>query len=150
MAWFLFIDESGQDHRESPYEVLAGVAIKDETLWGLITELHDAEIAHFGRRYSKGFGELKGKKILKAKTFSHARLNCEVLPNEVPQLSREVLDDGAKNNSVRHLKALALAKIGYVTDVFSMCSARQCRIFASVVETDAPATALDGLRKDYT
>jgi uncharacterized protein DUF3800 len=29
MAWFLFIDESGQDHREAPYEVLAGVAIED-------------------------------------------------------------------------------------------------------------------------
>jgi len=32
MAWFLFIDESGQDHGASPYEVLAGIAISDEAL----------------------------------------------------------------------------------------------------------------------
>lgn len=30
MAYFLFIDESGQDHKSSPYEVLAGIAIE----WG--------------------------------------------------------------------------------------------------------------------
>jgi hypothetical protein len=65
MAWFLFIDESGQDHKESPYEVLAGVAILDADLWDLIKELHDAEIANFGRRYTDGARELKGKAILK-------------------------------------------------------------------------------------
>ena len=31
MAFFLFIDESGQDRRNSPYEVLAGVAVEDIT-----------------------------------------------------------------------------------------------------------------------
>ena len=34
MAYFLFIDESGQDHRDSPYEVLAGVAIEDRDAKG--------------------------------------------------------------------------------------------------------------------
>jgi hypothetical protein len=29
MSWALFIDESGQDRRQSPYEVLAGVAVED-------------------------------------------------------------------------------------------------------------------------
>jgi hypothetical protein len=65
MAWFLFIDESGQDKHESPYEVLAGVAIEDRTLWSLVKEIYSAEIAHFGRRYSPGLRELKGKKIPK-------------------------------------------------------------------------------------
>lgn len=149
MAWFLFVDESGIDHRESPYEVLAGVAIKDEYLWDLIKELHDAEVSHFGRRYSSGLHELKGKKILKAKTFHLASLNCQVLPHEVRELAKQNLDNGAVNNSVRHLKAQALAKIAYVSDVFSICNSYDCKLFASVVETDAPATALDGLRKDY-
>ncbi|MGH7038969.1 MAG: DUF3800 domain-containing protein [Stellaceae bacterium] len=149
MAWFLFIDESGQDHHDSPYEVLCGVSIQDETLWGLIRELHDAEVAHFGRRYSGGARELKGKKILKKKVFRHAGLNCGVLPHEVPELSKAVLDNGATSNSVRHLKALALAKIAYVSDVFNICSNSGCRVFASVVENDAPKTTSDGLRKDY-
>lgn len=121
MAWFLFVDESGQDHRESPYEVLAGVAIEDRVLWSLIKELHDAEISRFGRRYSAGERELKGKKILKAKTFRLATLNCEVLPHEVASLTKECLENGMKNATVRHLKAQALAKIAYVSDVFSIC-----------------------------
>jgi len=149
MAWFLFIDESGQDHKESPYEVLAGVAIKDDSLWSLIKGLHEAEISHFGRRYSAGARELKGTKILKRKTFSLAQLSCQVLPGEIPILAKESLDDGARYNSIRHLKAQALAKLGYVSDVFSICRDKQCKVFASVVEIDAPQTAGDGLRKDY-
>ncbi len=150
MAWFLFIDESGQDHRDSPYEVLCGVSVRDETLWRLITELHDAEIASFGRRYSGGARELKGKKILKTKVFRHAELNCSVLPHEVPELSKQALDDGAIHNSVRHLKALALAKIRYVSEVFNVCANHECRVFASVVEKNAPQTTREGLRKDYS
>jgi hypothetical protein len=149
MAWFLFLDESGQDHQNSPYEVLCGVAISDEALWGLVQELHDAEIAHFGRRYSGGTRELKGKKILKRKVFRHAELNCEVLPHEVPDLAKPILDNGAPNCNVRSLKALALAKIAYVSDVFKICSTTGCRVFASVVENDVPRTSRDGLRKDY-
>ena len=149
MAWFLFIDESGQDHKESPYEVLAGVAIEDEDLWDLIKELHDAEIAHFGRRYSAGARELKGKKILKKKVFSHAQYEGDMLPNEVPALAKESLDDGGVYSSKRHQKALALAKIAYVTNVFSICASYECKIFASIVSPDAPPTAGGGLRKDY-
>jgi hypothetical protein len=149
MAWFLFVDESGQDHQASPYEVLAGVAAKDETLWTLIRALHDVEVANFGRRYSDGPRELKGKKILKKKTFQLASLNCEVLPQDAPGLAKEALDDGAHNNTVRHLKGLALAKLDYVSEVFSLCRSHGCHVFASVVETDAPRSSLDGLRKDY-
>ena len=75
MAWFLFIDESGHDRKEAPYEVLAGVAIEDAFLWGLIAALHDAEVKHFGIRYSQGNNALKGSKILKRKVFSR-RLEC--------------------------------------------------------------------------
>jgi hypothetical protein len=149
MAWFLFIDESGQDHKESPYEVLAGVAILDADLWDLIKELHDAEITNFGRRYSDGERELKARAILKRKTFTKARTGHQILPNEVPSLAKLVLDDGATQGSERNIKALSLAKISYVTDVFSICERHECRIFASIVHPEAPQTAGGGLRKDY-
>jgi hypothetical protein len=150
MAWFLFIDESGQDHKESPYEVLAGVAILDSDLWDLIKELHDAEIAHFGRRYSDGEREIKAKAILKKKTFSRARdQDHQILPHEVPVLAKAILDDGATQGSPRNIKALSLAKIAYVTDVFSICESYECRVFASIVDPKAPPTTGGGLRKDY-
>lgn len=132
--------------------MLAGVAIKDEDLWNLIKELHDAEISHFGRRYTEGEDrEVKGKKLLKRKTFSRAQmpLNSPVLPHEIPALAKEILDDGAVNSSLRHQKALALAKIAYVTDVFSICGNYGCKVFASIVDLDAPQSVSGGLRKDY-
>jgi len=67
MAWFLFIDESGHDRKASPYEVLAGVAVQDRFLWILVNELHEAELAIFGRRYSAGNDELKGLALAKLK-----------------------------------------------------------------------------------
>jgi hypothetical protein len=148
MAWFLFIDESGHDRKASPYEVLAGVAVRDRLLWPLVNELHEAEIRLFGRRYSAGSGELKGTKILKAKVFQHARLNVPVDPLEVSTLAKSALDDGSKAG-IRELKGLALAKTQYVGAVFNLCDKHSCRVFASVVETSAPATTSGGLRKDY-
>jgi hypothetical protein len=148
MAWFLFIDESGHDRKASPYEVLAGVAIQDRFLWSLVNELHEIEVATFGRRYSAGNGELKGTKLLKTKVFQQARLNVAVAPHEIPSLAKAALDDGAKAG-IRELKGLALAKLRYVEAVFTLCEKFMCRVFASVVETDAPSTTSGGLRKDY-
>ncbi|WP_419610434.1 DUF3800 domain-containing protein, partial [Thiolapillus sp.] len=72
MSYMLFVDESGQDLRKSPYEVLAGIAIEDRDLWNLICRVQDAELEFFGRRVSDGLLELKGKKLLKRKTFRQA------------------------------------------------------------------------------
>jgi hypothetical protein len=73
VSYFLFIDESGNDKRESPYEVLAGIGIEDRNLWNFIQALQDTEVQFFGRRMSRGGLELKGKKLLKKKTFRHAQ-----------------------------------------------------------------------------
>ncbi|HWA91775.1 MAG TPA: DUF3800 domain-containing protein [Rhizomicrobium sp.] len=148
MAWLLFIDESGHDRRLAPYEVLAGMAVRDYHVWNLIKELHNAEIRRFGRRYSAGTDELKGKKILKNKVFHHVVLNAPVSDEEIPILAKKALDDGA-SSSVREWKALALAKLAYVNDVFALCKRFRCRVFASVVEVAAPRSNSDGLRKDY-
>ena len=148
MAWFLFIDESGHDRLASPYEVLAGVAIRDHVLRELIARLHDAELDSFGRRYSDGHRELKGSVLLKRKVFRHGALSAELDLADLPALARAALDDGASANA-RMLKALALAKLDYVATLFDTCVQFGCRAFASIVETDAKPTAGKGLRKDY-
>ena len=148
MAWVLFIDESGHDRKASPYEVLAGIAVRDRDLWPMIGALHQQERTWFGGRYSSGPAELKGRNLLSSKVFRHARLNSEINREQIPPLARAALDDGA-TATVHHFKALALAKLGYVGGVFEICERHRCRAFASIVETDAPYTATDGLRKDY-
>ena len=148
MAWFLFIDESGHDRRASPYEVLAGIAIHEQTLREVVDRLHEAEIHTFGRRYSGGNRELKGSKLLKRKVFRHRDLTADVDETDIPALARAALDGGA-GADFPMLKALALAKLAYVASVFDICKRLGCRAFASIVETDAHPTGGDGLRKDY-
>ena len=148
MAWLLFIDESGHDRIASPYEVLAGVAIQDRVVSAVIDRLHDAEYRRFGRRYSDGLRELKGKALLKRKVFRHRDAPVDVDPTDIARLAREALDHGPSADR-RMLKALALAKLDYVGSVFEICLDYGCRAFASIVETNAPRTVAGGLRKDY-
>lgn len=61
MSYLLFIDESGQDGRNAPYVVLAGVCVEDRELWNLIQRVHDLEKEFFGLRISQGNLELKAK-----------------------------------------------------------------------------------------
>jgi hypothetical protein len=69
VAHLLFVDESGRDLRESPYEVLAGVVVEDRDLWNLVQAIQSAETEHFGRRIARGTGELKARHLLHRKAF---------------------------------------------------------------------------------
>ena len=60
----------------------------------VIAQLHEAEIRCFGRRYSDGRRELKGKVLLKKKVFRHRVLNVEVDAVEISTLARAALDEG--------------------------------------------------------
>jgi hypothetical protein len=148
MAWICFVDESGQDHRDSPYEVLAGVAIHDSDVGRFIQQMHTIELRNFGRRYSGAAHELKGKKILKTKVFNHTSLNVKVEAQEVVTCAKRALDDGPTAGP-KEWKALAIAKFNYVKDVFDAAQEFGLKVFASVVEQSAPRSAGDGLRKDY-
>ena len=150
MAYFMFVDESGQDHRDSPYEVLAGVAVHDTTLWDLICAIKRAERACFGTTYARGDErELKAKKLLTKKAF---RLAAQLPPFPPPQraeLARASLTDGSEVRRDR-LTALGQAKIAFVEQVLDLAHAHEVRTFASIVKPDAPHPATrDFLRKDY-
>lgn len=150
MSYFLFIDESGHDHGESPYEVLAGVAIKDQDLWNLIRAVQNAELRHFGVRYSARNHELKGKRLLKRKVFRHAAQLPLIAPLERQALARSCLENASAAGR-RELTALAQAKLAYVSEVFDICAQFRCRAFASIVLKNAPPPPATGhhLRKDY-
>ena len=121
--------------------------IREGVVNSLIRRLQEAETRCFGRRYSDGPRELKGRALLKRKVFRHRDLDADVDMADVPALAREALDEGAQADN-RMLKALALAKLDYVSSVFDICRKFNCRAFASIVETDASATTTGGLRKD--
>jgi hypothetical protein len=148
MAYFLFVDESGQDHKDSPYEVLAGVAIEDRNLWSMVTCLQDAEVRNFGIRYSARDREIKATKTLKAKTFRLAAQLPPIPDDERRELARRCLEAGATAGR-RELTALAQAKLAYVMEVLDICARYGCRAFASIVPPNAIRPAATHLRKDY-
>ncbi len=149
MAYFLFIDESGQDRRNSPYEVLAGVAVEDLDLWNLIKAVQEAEIKHFGMRYSSGSDELKAKKLLKTGAFRKAAQAAPIPFAERTVLAKNCLEYGATATR-QQITALAQAKMDYVKEVFEICARFRCKAFASIIEQNAARPAAgDHLRKDY-
>lgn len=149
MAYFLFIDESGHDHHESPYEVLAGVAIQDTELWKFIKDVHEIELHCFGRRYREDGREIKAKKFLNKKTFRLANQLDPIDLLERTDLARAALDNGNAINKKR-LTALAQAKLSYVKQLFQLCQQYRCKIFASIVaDPDKVLSDTAMLRKDY-
>lgn len=148
MAFFMFVDESGQDQKESPYEVLAGVVIEDRKLWPLVHALHKAELDHFGCRYATPERELKAKRLLKAKVFRHARSAEPFEPEDRQNFARTCLEDGAASLPYHHA-ALGQAKLAYVLKALDLAARFDCKAFASIAPKDAPRPRSDYLRKDY-
>lgn len=148
MSYLLFIDESGHDQRQSPYEVLAGIVIEDRKLWPLIRAVHDLEIECFGQRYAEDERELKAKKILKRKVYRHAGQAQRIPPAERTELARRCLADGSTATN-EQIAALGQAKIDFVRRTLSLCRDYECKAIASIVVRGAPRTGDDFLRKDY-
>lgn len=149
MAYFLFIDESGQDHHDSPYEVLAGVSILDQDLWNLIRAVHQLEFKYFGLRYRDTGNEIKARKFLKRKTFRLANQLPTIPIDKRTELAKRALDP---TNPVTKegLNALCQAKLAYAKELFEICIQFRCRIFASVVSDPAILPDEDNmLRRDY-
>lgn len=149
MSWFLFLDESGHDRREAPYEVLAGVAIEDRELWNLIQRVRDAERDFFGTRISEGPLELKGRKLLKKKTFRLAGQMPPFPVDERRKLASELILNGADSNRER-LTALAQAKLSFAEYILDLCALHRVKVFGSILDCESDrATRVDYLRKDY-
>lgn len=154
----LFIDESGHDHGEAPYEVLAGVAVAERDLWNLIQAIRAAETHFFGVLFSEVGIEFKGKKLLKTKTFRHARQAPQIDPERRRDLAREFLLKGSREakggpvepRSKDEFAAYGQAVRAFVFRVLELCASHRVKTFAALVDTKAPrATDPKVLRKDY-
>ncbi|HNY27900.1 MAG TPA: DUF3800 domain-containing protein [Candidatus Sumerlaeota bacterium] len=153
-----FIDESGHDHKESPYEVLAAVAIAERDLWNLILSIRSAELEFFGVRLADVGIELKGKKLLKRKIFRLAGEGEPVSPTERLDLVRTLLlrNFAAKKKKLqippkqRELISYGQAVLAFVGRVLAIMAQHRVKTFAALVETSAPHPVNnDFLRRDY-
>jgi hypothetical protein len=153
----LFVDESGSDRREAPYEVLAGVAIRERDLWNLIQAIRAAERDHFGTTLSTLGVEFKGKKLLKRKTFRLAAQADPLSPDRRRALAYDFLQKGRREaaggpiETRRHdeFTAYGQAILAFVEQMYELCAAFRVKVFASMVAPDAPQPGGNFFRKDY-
>lgn len=78
MSWLLFLDESGHDHKQMPYEVRGGVALHARELWPFVQSMQRLELDCFGCELSQYGKELKGTTLLDSKRFRFAGQAAEM------------------------------------------------------------------------
>lgn len=153
-----FIDESGTDHKQAPYEVLAGIGVRPRDAWPLILAIRDAQTRFFGVPLAEVLTEFKGSQLLKTKTF---RLAQQLAPLEettrrdqarsLLEKGRRSRNTGQKENVTRlELTAYAQASLDYALFVLEQCALHDVQVFASMIEVDAPQPQGQMLRKDFT
>jgi hypothetical protein len=157
MAYLLFIDECGQDHHDTPYEVLAGVAIQDTSLWPLIQEIKECEHFYFGDFYSLENQELKARKILKKKVFRLAEQLPRIESDRIPELIKACFNNKQYCSKVE-LTALAQGKLLFIGEILKICQKYRTQVFASIINYRNPDPRLplddwvqnEFLRRDYS
>ena len=82
MTWLFFIDESGHDHKNMPYEVRGGLAIHVSQIWPLVREMQRLETDCFGSRLHEYGKEIKGSTLVDRKRFRFAEQGPVLPDNE--------------------------------------------------------------------
>jgi hypothetical protein len=155
----LFIDESGHDHHDMPYEVLAGVAIAEDNLWNLVKAVRAAEKDYFGD-YARNlrFTEMKAKKLLKKKRFNSASRPITIDSADLPELTLSCLRKGMAAHEAgqstspateREIVAYSRSTLAFVHEVLDIAARHSVQVFAAVTDIRAPRPEPGLLRKDY-
>lgn len=155
VSWLLFLDESGHDHRNCPYEVRGGIAVHASKLRSLVQRLQAAELSAFGadmREYAK---ELKGSKLLDKDRFKRARQAGWMPDAARRKRARGFLTKGLEKKvpTRDEFTGYGQANIEMAHSVFESLRACDGRIFASIVprtiKKPTPFAAEEYLRKDH-
>jgi Protein of unknown function (DUF3800) len=152
MSWLLFLDESGHDHKQMPYEVRIGVAIHARFLANFNAHVRELEREHFGCRLQDVRSEIKGSKLLQTERYNWARQG-ESVPAD--QRRRDALNflNASLSGKVprRHeFTAYGQACIAFVQTLVESLARFNVSVFASIIPPIPPALAGDGrlLRRD--
>lgn len=149
----LFLDESGTDHRDVPYEVNGGIAIRERDLWHFVQDVAATQERCFGGalRNLAPKHEFKAKNLLARDKFRFARQGSTLSIGERQELARTFLQRRVTGGTPRRAEftAYGQACLSYVEELLHLCGDYQSRVFASIVDRDAPVSANpDALRRD--
>lgn len=152
MSWLLFLDESGHDHRNAPYEVHGGFAIHARKLWPFISAIRTLEQSIFGADLREYGLEIKGSKLLRRRCFKWEKQQPRMDAAMRRKHALNFLNNGRLNRSPRaeQFAAYGQACIAMAEGVIELINSHDAQIFAAVVPRHPrPQNPLpDYLRKD--
>lgn len=158
MAWLLFMDESGHNHQELPYEVRGGFALADSKLWPFAQDMLRLELECFGARLVDYKSEIKGQKLLQRDRFKHAAQLPEIEAPKRQHLCRALLQAGLEKRppTREQITAYGQASLRMADGIFDLLDRHRAIIFACAVPRGAARPPVDHsrpeetLRKDHT
>ncbi len=154
MAWLLFLDESGHDHKQMPYEVRGGIALQDSQLWPFALAMQRLERDAFGCSLAEYQKELKGSTLLDKKRFKFANQAPPMTAVARQKHCRAFLTKGLQkaNPTSEEFCAYGQACIEMARGIFQLLRDHKAVLFASMIPRGtgkAIGPAEDLLRKDH-
>lgn len=132
MSWLFFMDESGHDHKNTPFEVRGGIALKDERIWPFIRQIKELEIALFGREMNNFGKEIKGERLLNRERYKIAR-KVTLDPSTRRALCNKLLDKSGKYPVGYELIAYHQTCIEFAQKIMQLLLDNKAVIFASLI-----------------
>ena len=135
MAWLLFLDESGHDHKQMPYEVRGGIALEDSKLWPFTRAVQQLERECFGCSLSLFQKELKGSTLLGKKRFRFANQAGPMSSAERQKHAQAFLMKGFQklNPTSSEFCAYGQACIEMARGIFQLLRDHRAVLFASII-----------------
>jgi hypothetical protein len=155
MSWLLFLDESGHDHKQMPYEVRGGIALQDSQLWPFVQAMQRLELDCFGGQLHQFRKELKGSTLLDRKRFKFARQAEPMAAEARRKHARAFLTRGLEKKSPTRdeFTAYGQACLEMARGTFQLLRDHQAVLFAAAIprsiQKPADPHIEEFLRKDH-
>ncbi|MBN1941938.1 MAG: DUF3800 domain-containing protein [Phycisphaerae bacterium] len=152
MSWLLFLDESGQDGKNTPYEVRGGIAIRASKLWPFISAVRMLEQSIFGVDFREYGLEIKGSKLLRRRCFrwdkQHFRFDDALRRKHALNFLNS--NKQKRKPLFEHFSAYGQACIQMAEGITELLRSHDAKIFASLTPHHIKPleTTQDYLRKD--
>jgi hypothetical protein len=154
VSWLLFLDESGHDHNNMPYEVRGGIALHVKTLWEFVQAIRYLEGECFGAELHQYKMELKGCKLLDKDRWKWAGQGERMAPEVRRKHCRGFLTKGLEKKvpTKDEFTAYGQACLDMARGIFRLLQAQGAVLFGVAIprHVRAPDTyeAEEYLRKD--
>lgn len=155
MSWLLFMDESGHDHRQMPYEVRGGLALHAKQLWSFVKKMQKLERKSYGTLLSEFRSEIKGSSLLDKDRFRFASQMNHIDDELRRKYCRSFLTKGLEKKAPTRIELTAYgqASLNMARGIFALLKSHGAILFASAIPRRAikPANweAEGLLRKDH-